>query len=77
MQFRDITALQPNVVAGLDARGFILVAVVAYQLNVGFVPIYKKGKLPFATVQETMDWNTAVPLSNCIPMRLTPATECC
>ena len=48
-------ALRPDVVAGLDARGFILGAVVAYELNVGFIPIRKKGKLPFATVQETYE----------------------
>ena len=48
-------ALKPDVVAGLDARGFILGAVVAYELNIGFVPIRKKGKLPFATVQETYE----------------------
>ncbi|MBM3115543.1 adenine phosphoribosyltransferase [Jeongeupia naejangsanensis] len=41
-----------DVVAGVDARGFILGAVVAYELNLGFVPIRKKGKLPFATVAE-------------------------
>ena len=40
---------------GLDARGFILGAVVAYELNVGFVPIRKKGKLPYTTVQETYE----------------------
>jgi adenine phosphoribosyltransferase len=45
----------PDVVAGLDARGFILGSVVAYQLGVGFVPIRKKGKLPFTTVQETYE----------------------
>ena len=48
-------ALRPDVVAGLDARGFILGAVIAYELNVGFVPIRKKGKLPFTTVQETYE----------------------
>jgi adenine phosphoribosyltransferase len=48
-------ALRPDVVAGLDARGFILGAVVAYELNVGFVPIRKKGKLPFTTIEETYE----------------------
>lgn len=47
--------LRPDVVAGLDARGFILGAVVAYALNVGFIPIRKKGKLPFTTVTETYE----------------------
>lgn len=46
---------RPDVVAGLDARGFILGAVVAYELNLGFVPIRKKGKLPFTTVQESYE----------------------
>ena len=48
-------AMRPDVVAGLDARGFIMGAVVAYELNVGFVPIRKKGKLPFTTVEETYE----------------------
>lgn len=39
-------------VAGVDARGFILGAVVAYELNLGFIPVRKKGKLPFDTVTE-------------------------
>jgi adenine phosphoribosyltransferase len=46
-------ALRPDVVAGLDARGFIVGAVVAYELGVGFVPIRKQGKLPYDTVAET------------------------
>ena len=41
-----------DVVAGLDARGFIIGSIVAYELNVGFVPIRKKGKLPFTTIAE-------------------------
>src|SRR5574337_634359 len=48
-------AHRPAVVAGLDARGFIIGAVVAYQLGLGFVPIRKKGKLPFTTVEETFE----------------------
>lgn len=48
-------ALRPTVVAGLDARGFIIGSVIAYELGVGFVPIRKKGKLPFTTVEETYE----------------------
>lgn len=48
-------SMRPDVVAGLDARGFILGSVVAYELNIGFVPIRKKGKLPFTTVEETYE----------------------
>jgi adenine phosphoribosyltransferase len=47
--------VRPDVIAGLDARGFIIGSVVAYELNVGFVPIRKKGKLPFTTVAETYE----------------------
>jgi adenine phosphoribosyltransferase len=47
--------LRPSAVAGLDARGFIIGSALAYQLGVGFVPIRKKGKLPFTTVQETYE----------------------
>ena len=42
-----------DAVAGLDASGFIIGAALAYQLNVGFVPIRKKGKLPFDTVSQS------------------------
>ncbi len=47
--------MRPDVVAGLDARGFILGAVIAHELAVGFIPIRKKGKLPFTTVEETYE----------------------
>ncbi|MEL6207353.1 MAG: adenine phosphoribosyltransferase [Pseudomonadota bacterium] len=39
-------------VAGLEARGFILGGAIAHQLGVGFVPIRKKGKLPWDTISE-------------------------
>ena len=48
-------SMRPDVVAGLDARGFIIGSVIAYELGVGFVPIRKKGKLPFTTVEETYE----------------------
>lgn len=38
-------------VAGIEARGFILGGAVAHQLSVGFVPVRKKGKLPWRTIQ--------------------------
>ena len=41
-----------DVVAGIDARGFIPGSVVAYGLNRGFVPVRKAGKLPFDTLTE-------------------------
>jgi adenine phosphoribosyltransferase len=47
--------VRPAAIAGLDARGFIIGSVVAYELNIGFVPIRKKGKLPFTTVEETYE----------------------
>ncbi len=37
-------------VAGIEARGFIIGAALAFQLGVGFVPIRKQGKLPAETV---------------------------
>jgi adenine phosphoribosyltransferase len=39
-------------VAGIEARGFILAAAVAYHFGAGFVPIRKAGKLPSATFAE-------------------------
>jgi len=42
-------------VAGIEARGFIIGAALAYLLGVGFIPIRKKGKLPAKTVGHDYD----------------------
>jgi len=39
-------------VAGIESRGFIFGSALAYALGVGFVPIRKKGKLPYTTIAE-------------------------
>jgi adenine phosphoribosyltransferase len=42
-------------VVGIEARGFIIAAPVAYHFGAGFVPLRKKGKLPYDTLSETYD----------------------
>lgn len=42
-----------DAVAGIDARGFIIGAALAYRLGCGFIPVRKAGKLPFETVCES------------------------
>jgi len=42
-------------VVGIDARGFIFAAAAALRLKAGFVPVRKKGKLPYDTHEESYD----------------------
>lgn len=47
----QVQSLQIDVIAGPEARGFVVGAPLSYVLNVGFVPIRKSGKLPADAVE--------------------------
>jgi adenine phosphoribosyltransferase len=60
-RFREVVDLmskgwiegRPDLVAAIEARGFIPGAAIAVKLNAGFVPIRKTGKLPWKTIGES------------------------
>ena len=47
--------LRPDLIVGMESRGFIFGAPVAYALGIGFIPVRKLGKLPAATVSEAYE----------------------
>lgn len=54
--------LKPDLIAGIESRGFLLGAPVALALGIGFVPIRKAGKLPSQTEREeyALEYGTAI-----------------
>lgn len=50
----------PNYIVGMESRGFIFAAPLAYKLGAGFVPVRKRGKLPAAvhTVEYALEYGT-------------------
>ena len=55
-EFKKRTISQEiDYIIGIESRGFILGAALAQSLNCGFIPIRKKGKLPYKVISETYD----------------------
>lgn len=50
-----VEPLRPDLIAGIEARGFILGGAMAEKLGVGFAPVRKAGKLPFDAIAEDYD----------------------
>ncbi|MCE5315577.1 MAG: adenine phosphoribosyltransferase [Armatimonadota bacterium] len=46
-----VKPMKADVIVGIESRGFIIGAPVALELGLGFVPVRKKGKLPWETIQ--------------------------
>ena len=49
----EVRKMNPDFVAAVDSRGFIIAAPIAYKLGLPFVPIRKPGKLPYDTFSES------------------------
>ncbi|MEM9649218.1 MAG: adenine phosphoribosyltransferase [Bacteroidota bacterium] len=52
---KSINGLKVDKVVGVDSRGFIFAPMLASKLGAGFIPVRKKGKLPYKTIAESYD----------------------
>ncbi|MBA43675.1 MAG: adenine phosphoribosyltransferase [Magnetococcales bacterium] len=50
-----IADYKPDMLAGIDARGFLLAAPLAYKMGIGYSMVRKKGKLPWQTIDYTYE----------------------
>lgn len=52
----------PEYIVGIESRGFIFAPALAYQLNAGFIPVRKKGKLPASvhSVEYDLEYGTDI-----------------
>ncbi len=50
-----LQGMQIDVITGIESRGFLFGLMLANRLNIPFVPIRKKGKLPYQTLSQTYD----------------------
>src|SRR5688500_15276959 len=51
----DFQSGMVDAIVGIDARGFIFAAAAAMKLQAGFIPVRKKGKLPYVTHEQSYD----------------------
>ncbi|NOX90546.1 MAG: adenine phosphoribosyltransferase [Calditrichaeota bacterium] len=51
----SMEGIRVDLIAAIEARGFIFAATLAYKLGLGFIPIRKPGKLPYKTYKEEYD----------------------
>ena len=58
---QKFTNIDIDYIGGIDARGFIIGAALALTREIGFVPVRKKGKLPYETIAEdyALEYGTA------------------
>lgn len=73
---REFSPGSIDAVVGIDARGFIFASAAALRLNAGFVPVRKKGKLPYQCYEESYDLEYG---SNTVALHidaLKPGTRC-
>jgi adenine phosphoribosyltransferase len=56
----QVGALDPEYIVGMESRGFIFGAALAYKLGIGFIPVRKPGKLPanVHTVEYALEYGT-------------------
>ncbi|HIB38631.1 adenine phosphoribosyltransferase [Mesonia sp.] len=54
-KFADAINSEIDLVVGIESRGYFLATLLAKRFDAGFVPIRKKGKLPYTTLQESYD----------------------
>ena len=52
---KQVTEMQPDMLVGIESRGFLVAAPLALELNLGFAMVRKPGKLPGATIGHDYD----------------------